>query len=639
VAPVILSRTEFVRRSALLAGVALVPGLGAACSSGKKSPIERAARFEIHPSIGIARVGNSADSFYFGPEVPGTLPAAPNGFKDASGAMAKQAARFRVYAYGSRGEVLGEVPGDVRVDWSVSVANKKASWYDYFTAMDISIAEPVQRRNPNVKARERLASSSERSVSGSGAAPVALKGGEVFGNEINFGELMTDEHGRLVFLPGDGEAAFAPGAKIVSFSDNDGWADNICDGLVRAVVHVGSREVKTTPAWVIVTPPNFGPALAEGPVRLLDEIRSPLTAAGMIPRRRVSFRRDIQPLFERMIDMQWVNRGFYDLTRPGEEMDWDLSRMADPSPGNRAYRTAIAKRFRNPENPHSKVDRQPLYIGDGGVTVPPENDYSWLPLSPLLYDQLQEWARGDFEPGSPPPAASRVAELPRADEPLALDEAGLASVLGGANHPGVETPWILRVPTLWDSAYHLHVQSERMELRDYGPTLTPEACMGPGGPVHGVSPGDLTMWMGVPWQADAASCRDGYRRPSWRPDVNRYLPSYWPARVPNEVLTEADYRIVVDTTRPPAERRAAFARRLTWIRAVADIAVPTTQFRRFISDWPKFGVVVEKPGPVDGVFPRTLKVETGVAYREPVPKAETEYPCRTTVGITCPIEW
>jgi hypothetical protein len=41
-------------------------------------------------------VGNSPDAMYFGPEVPGALPRAPRGFKDADGAMARQAARFRI---------------------------------------------------------------------------------------------------------------------------------------------------------------------------------------------------------------------------------------------------------------------------------------------------------------------------------------------------------------------------------------------------------------------------------------------------------------------------------------------------------------------------------------------------------------
>jgi len=641
----LVSRAEFLRRSAALAGLALVPEIAAACGSEHKSVLERATRFEIHPTIGIARVGNSADAFHFGPEVAGALPVAPRGFKDRSGALAKQAARFRVYAYGSRGEVLGEVPAGAQIGWSVSVANKKAAWYQYFAAMDLSIARTVERRNADVTgaARRSLAAAAARSISGRGARPVPLDGGVVFGHQIDFGELLTDEHGRLVFLPGDGQAFMRPGAEIVSFSDNDGWVDNVCDGTVNAVIHVGSRVVRAQPAYVIVTPPNYGPALAEGPVSALDQIRSPLTEAGMLPRQPVTFASDIQPLLERLVDMQWVNKGFFELTRPGGQMDWlqpgKLKRLADPSGRNAAYRKQVAGLFRTPASPRSRIEQQPLYIGDGGVTIPPENEYSWLPVTRLQYEQLQAWARGEFESGEPPPSISSVAQLPVGEQPRALDEAGLASVLGGANHPGVEAPWILRVPTMWESAYRLRIQSQTMELRDYGPVLTPKVAMGPTGPVHGVSPGDLTMWMGVPWHADAASCRDGYRRPTYKPPVSTYLPAYWPARVPNEVLTEADYRVVMDTGRALSERTQAFAKRRTWIRPVAHIPVPTDQFRRYIDEWPKLGVVVLMPGPVDGRFPQTMKVETGVGYQEPKPSSQTQYPCRTTVGITCPIVW
>lgn len=72
----LVSRAEFLRRSAALAALALVPEVSSGCSAGGP-PIARAKRFEIHPAIGIARVGNSADAFHFGPEVPGTLPMAP----------------------------------------------------------------------------------------------------------------------------------------------------------------------------------------------------------------------------------------------------------------------------------------------------------------------------------------------------------------------------------------------------------------------------------------------------------------------------------------------------------------------------------------------------------------------------------
>ena len=59
----------------------------------------RITRVAIHPAIGIARVGNSHDSFFFGPEVPGILPHARGGFKDGNGAVARQAARFRVFGF------------------------------------------------------------------------------------------------------------------------------------------------------------------------------------------------------------------------------------------------------------------------------------------------------------------------------------------------------------------------------------------------------------------------------------------------------------------------------------------------------------------------------------------------------------
>ena len=49
--------------------------------------------FEIHPSIGFARVGTSVQHFV-GPE-PDAEP--PNRYRDATGELLRQAARFRVF--------------------------------------------------------------------------------------------------------------------------------------------------------------------------------------------------------------------------------------------------------------------------------------------------------------------------------------------------------------------------------------------------------------------------------------------------------------------------------------------------------------------------------------------------------------
>jgi hypothetical protein len=44
----------------------------------------------IYPSIGIARVGNSKDGWFYGPEVPGRFDEPEGGFKDDQGAVKRQ---------------------------------------------------------------------------------------------------------------------------------------------------------------------------------------------------------------------------------------------------------------------------------------------------------------------------------------------------------------------------------------------------------------------------------------------------------------------------------------------------------------------------------------------------------------------
>ena len=66
-------------------------------------------RAAIHPAIGIARVGNSAEEFYYGPEVPEPLPRPPGFYKDGTGALKREAARFRVYGYDAAGNVVADL--------------------------------------------------------------------------------------------------------------------------------------------------------------------------------------------------------------------------------------------------------------------------------------------------------------------------------------------------------------------------------------------------------------------------------------------------------------------------------------------------------------------------------------------------
>ena len=52
-------------------------------------------RYAIYPGIGVARVGNSPDEYFIGPEAPGEVPQPEGGYKDSAGRVKRQAARFR----------------------------------------------------------------------------------------------------------------------------------------------------------------------------------------------------------------------------------------------------------------------------------------------------------------------------------------------------------------------------------------------------------------------------------------------------------------------------------------------------------------------------------------------------------------
>ena len=92
--PLLLSRRTFIQAAASAA--ALASSGGVASAAERSGSLDRVVRVAVHPALGVARVGNSPDAFFLAPEVSGTTPIGP--FKDPEGAMARQAARFRILA-------------------------------------------------------------------------------------------------------------------------------------------------------------------------------------------------------------------------------------------------------------------------------------------------------------------------------------------------------------------------------------------------------------------------------------------------------------------------------------------------------------------------------------------------------------
>src|SRR3954451_5440237 len=220
-------------------------------------------RAAIHPAIGVARVGNSWTEYFIGPEVIAPRPESPGFYRDASGALKRQAARFRIYGYNAAGEVVGELsPGDeTSIRWTVHVANRKAAWYQWQMAMDIPEAATIQlpRRNVKVTGEARaglVIDAGPRTIEGKGTqgTPYQFRGKFTYPStprpvtaDVYLGEVRTDADGRLLFLGGHGVSASPVGSPIFiegddnSFINADGWFDDMSDGPVTAEVTIRGR--------------------------------------------------------------------------------------------------------------------------------------------------------------------------------------------------------------------------------------------------------------------------------------------------------------------------------------------------------------------------------------------------------------
>jgi hypothetical protein len=253
-------------------------------------------RFKIHPAIGIARVGDSPDSFYLAPEEAGQLPIDCDRdgnpiivdgkeqpikkFKDEQQRVRRQAARFRVYVYddnwqkgqelqvGQQIEVVRTKSGQlmtgevVDISWTVYLANKKASWYAFeqldgehgYTSdhpwrnADIDIDDTDARQQliidpgpqtvsyENEKGRAaQFAKGQNPGYTQSFPPPLTPFSVETLG-ELK--ATRQNNYNRLVVLGGYGHSGsyktgFAEPV-IRHYANNDGWFDDVSDGPVMA---------------------------------------------------------------------------------------------------------------------------------------------------------------------------------------------------------------------------------------------------------------------------------------------------------------------------------------------------------------------------------------------------------------------
>ena len=421
--------------------------------------------YKIHPSIGVARVGNASDSYFLGPETPGSpgveladgQESTVTSYKHG-GRVKRQGARFRVFEYDQDPDgtlrLVGEVGPDVEVEWTVDLVNRKA-------ALDHDFP-PAARRNRTIADRDSLVirSSPPVTISSKDRGPAEVRG-TFLGTEVYLGELRTDDDGRLIVLGGRGaSASVPPGVRIREFANNDRWHDDVADGPVSATVTVsGQKPVAVHEgAWVIVSPPDFAPGV-DATVSLHDiAFQAGIDKGTLAPDPRPSFVRHIRPMIERTVALRWVDAWAEWATLL--PLDWDA--LADPAPAARPAREAIAERVRDPH-------------------------LSLFALPAFLATYLDQWVAGDFDAdsASPPPVEP---------VPQQLDRAALERCVGNNFFPGIEGGRNFSDATLYSRPFRLDRTNTAR-----------------------VYPGCLTEVMAVPWQADFLAC-EGDWWPSQRPD-------------------------------------------------------------------------------------------------------------------------
>jgi hypothetical protein len=115
--------------------------------------------------------------------------------------------------------------------------------------------------------------------------------------------------------------------------------------------------------------------------------------------------------------------------------------------------------------------------------------------------------------------------------------------------------------------------------------------------------------LGVPWQTDEASCLSGYDTTTYLP-----LPSFWAARVPNQVMSEDSYERMNVTEINIAQRLKHFDYRQDWLREFGTQYL--SKINKMIHEWHDLGIIAEtKPRNEQNEFlPDRVWKETGLQY-------------------------
>lgn len=553
--------------------------------------------YKIHPSIGVARVGNSPidaatplskqyENFYIAPETSGGLPIDPatnqpissfgnqNIFRDKSGNLKKQAARFKIYSYDDSNPndkgTLVSAGGNIKaIKWTVYLANKKASWYQFKQLTgsgqegDLGYIKNNQQkpgtnplRNESVtgSARQNLIiDPGPRSIQGPSQSAEfnldsSIKGQTFPPSTIEpfpittLGSIFTDDDSNLIVFGGNGNSGTTnlnpdPNYKyeITAYANNDGWFDDISDGPVCATLITDSGDIEVEGAWVIAAPPGYAPQVINQ-VSLYDTMRDVFTQSSDFPdfgndiydkakqqfinTYKVNVEEDIQPILAKPSIYSFVAN----IPKLGQTnhilVETESQQGGDP--GQFPYYI-----LRSPEN-KNQPGLMPKLAGDNPISDATISKY--LTLTGTQYFLLTQWFKGIVSSGG-------------SSNPLGpgeeLDKANLDNCVGGPFCPGIEMTWISRNPTIYTEPFRIRHPKTM-------PTMPGMLSLTNGADgdytTNGVEPGDLSKYMAQPWQADFNECSTQPIYPSGNNETgtepNPPILWWWPAQRPWSVFPQ-----------------------------------------------------------------------------------------------------
>lgn len=537
----------------------------------------------LHPSIGVARLGNSRGQFCLSPDDIGGLPYEADAygnqlgpvkkFKDPAGQVRRQGQPFKIFQEDGS-ELTLNSPNVSSIQWTVHLANKKAAWYQYSELEGNLLYGPensytnrkVPFRNAKITGDERqslIVDPGPRTVSGvrqsigfdkqqvpSGYPAHYPPDTVQYGTPVTtLGDLLTDDQGRLIVLGGYGHAG--GNEPLTSYGGSDTWHDDISDGPVYCTIHFNDGSSVSLEGWVIVGSPDYAPEIVnisalsdtmlDVAIRYYDLVPEMFSNGGYNPFFTANYQRDILPIITRLGRYQWVAN-----IQPMLAFTSNIFDFSDNSEENRANRENYFSYFRTPNDKSDPSPDQPqeqlfkqngedlfpmLPLNSGSNSVSNENIVKFLALNQTQYFLLGQWAKGKFvsDPNFQPYPVNP------------LDMASVGNCVGLPMCPGIEVTWSLQNKEMYAGAFE--ILDRKGDYDNTGLSPSRDECEG-----GGCEPGDLTKRMACPWQADFFQCTVQYVNFT-DPSVNKtsganpvpmpptYYAYWWPPQSPWDVLT------------------------------------------------------------------------------------------------------